>query len=124
MHAVPAVLADLLDHLPVDAPLRTAVVAGTATARGHRAIGRRARGIAVTEYYGAAELSFVAAARYPQPLRPFPGAEVQIRAGKLWVRSPYLAIGYPPGVPGRSAGTTRDSPPSAISPTGPPTAGC
>jgi acyl-CoA synthetase (AMP-forming)/AMP-acid ligase II len=99
VHAVPAVLGDLLDALPTDAPLRTAVVAGSRMPAG---LGARAkaRGIAVTEYYGAAELSFVAAGRYPQPLRAFPGAEVQIRAGELWVRSPYLAIGYPSGVAG------------------------
>ena len=99
VHAVPAVLADLLDALPAAAPLRTAVVAGTRLPA-DIAVAATARGIAVTEYYGAAELSFVAAARYPLALRPFPGAEVQIRSGELWVRSPYLAIGYPPGVNG------------------------
>ncbi len=99
VHAVPAVLADLLDALPTDAPLRTAVVAGTRLPA-DIATRAAARGIAVTEYYGAAELSFVAAGRYPEPLRPFPGAEVQIRGGELWVRSPYLAIGYPAGVTG------------------------
>jgi len=99
VHAVPEVLADLLDALPGPGPLRTAVVAGTRLPA-DIAAAATARGIAVTEYYGAAELSFVAAARYPQTLRPFPGAEVQIRAGELWVRSPYLAIGYPPGVRG------------------------
>ena len=64
MHAVPAVLADLLDSLDAAAPMRTAVVAGT---RLPADVGARAttRGIAVTEYYGAAELSFVAAARHP-----------------------------------------------------------
>jgi long-chain acyl-CoA synthetase len=52
------------------------------------------------EYYGAAELSFVAARRYPAPLKPFPGAEVQVRRGTLWVRSPYLSTGYPAGCRG------------------------
>ena len=116
VHAVPAVLADLLSTLPTTAPLRTAVVAGSALGAdtGDRAL---ARGITVTEYYGAAELSFVAARRFPAPLRPFPGAEIDIRGpasepaphgssggpgspGTLWVRSPYLAIGYPVGVDG------------------------
>lgn len=110
VHAVPAVLADLLGALPPTAPLRTAVVAGTALSAGIGDLARR-RGVDVTEYYGAAELSFVAARRYPAPLRPFPGAEVEIRPGSsgsdlsaapgtLWVRSPYLAIGYPAGVTG------------------------
>jgi len=54
----------------------------------------------VTEYYGAAELSFVAARRVPEPLQPFPGAEVELRGGVVWVRSPYLSLGYPTGVDG------------------------
>jgi acyl-CoA synthetase (AMP-forming)/AMP-acid ligase II len=118
VHAVPAVLSDLITTLPATAPMRTAVVAGStlSTEIGDRAL---ARGITVSEYYGAAELSFVAARRYPAPLRPFSGAEVDIRPavtateselrgssgkagspGTLWVRSPYLAIGYPAGVDG------------------------
>ncbi len=99
VHAVPAVLAVLLAALPPTAPLRTAVIAGSAlpdAIAGDAA----ARGIAITEYYGAAELSFVAAARRPGPLRPFPGADVQLRNGEIWVRSPYLASGYASGVTG------------------------
>ena len=42
-------------------------------------------------------MSFVAARRYPAALRPFPGAEVEVRDGTVWVRSPYLATGYPAG---------------------------
>ena len=99
VHAVPAMLADLLADLPPTAPLRTAVVAGAALPNAI-ADDASARGIAVTEYYGAAELSFVAAARHPGPLRPFPGADLQIRDGELWVRSPYLASGYAGGVSG------------------------
>ena len=99
VHAVPTVLADLLAAVPAPAALRTAVVAGTALPE---ELARRAAagGIAVTEYYGAAELSFVAGARHPDPLRPFPGADVQIRDGEVWVRSPYLAIGYAGDVTG------------------------
>jgi len=104
VHAVPAVLADLLRSLPAGAPLRTAVVAGDALNPAIAELALR-RGIGVTEYYGAAELSFVAARRYPAPLRAFPGAEIRLRddgaaAGTLWVRSPYLATGYPDGVTG------------------------
>lgn len=98
-HAVPSRLATLLDELDPDSPLRTVVVAG-ATLPDQVADRARARGLTVVEYYGAAELSFVAARRAPEPLRPFPGAETHLRDGTLWVRSPYLSLGYPAGVTG------------------------
>jgi acyl-CoA synthetase (AMP-forming)/AMP-acid ligase II len=99
LHAVPTVLEQLLRELPPSAPLRSAIVAGSALPDGvaRQAIERR---IAVTEYYGAAELSFVAARRYPNPFSAFPGAQVQVRSGELWVRSPYLALGYLDGITG------------------------
>lgn len=98
-HLVPSRIGALLDELAPDAPLRTLVVAGSALPDrlAERAV---ARGLAVTEYYGAAELSFVAARRIPGPLGPFPGAQVQVRDGVVWVRSPFLSLGYPPGVAG------------------------
>ncbi|MFV0532517.1 MAG: AMP-binding protein [Cumulibacter sp.] len=55
------------------------------------------RGIAVAHYYGAAELSFVAAGADAADLRPFPGAQVECRDGEIWVRSPYVALGYQHG---------------------------
>ncbi|HEY4267972.1 MAG TPA: class I adenylate-forming enzyme family protein [Galbitalea sp.] len=57
-----------------------------------------AAGIRVAAYYGAAELSFVAADE-GDGLRPFPGVDVDIRDGELWVRSPFVALGYV-GAPG------------------------
>ncbi len=95
-HAVPARLAGLLTELPVNASLRTVVVAGSVLPD-RLAEQALARGMTLIEYYGAAELSFVAARRYPEPMTPFPGAEIQIRNGTLWVRSPYLSTGYPSG---------------------------
>ncbi len=94
VHAVPAVFADLLNALPRTAPLRTAVVAGTALSA---EIAERAeqRGITVTEYYGAAELSFVAARRFPAPLRPFPKAQVQLRDGVALGLLPVPRAGLP-----------------------------
>jgi long-chain acyl-CoA synthetase len=95
VQCVPAVLADILDaratgQLP---NLRRAVVAGAGSPAGLR---RRAAalGVQLAEYYGAAELSFVAADPDGAGLRPFPGAELAIRDGVIWVRSPYLARGY------------------------------
>lgn len=56
-------------------------------------------GAAVSSYYGAAELSFVAWGDAEDSLRPFPEVEVEARSGVLWVRSPYLCLGYD-GEPG------------------------
>lgn len=89
VHAVPSVLADLL----LDPPprLRLAVVAGAVVPAD---LPRRAAdlGLRLVEYYGAAELSFVAARVAPEPLRAFPGVEVRVTDGELWARSPYLAL--------------------------------
>jgi len=98
VHATPTRLARLLDDVAVP---RAAIVAGAATSDALRAAAA-ARGIRLTEYYGAAELSFVlarvhGAAAAPAGLHAFPGVEVELRpaaAGdELWARSPYLALG-------------------------------
>lgn len=71
----------------------TVVVAGDAlsSALATRALGA---GLTVHHYYGAAELSFVGWGGHADDLWPFPGVEVEARAGELWVRSPYLCQGY------------------------------
>jgi long-chain acyl-CoA synthetase len=99
VHLVPHLL-DRLLRAGDDLAGRTAVVAGAALPAG---LARRAsrRGLRVVSYYGAAELSFVAAGRGSGPLAPFPGVEVQVRAGMLWARSPYLCSGYLPLPAGR-----------------------
>lgn len=95
VHCVPTVAADVLDRrrdgaLPA---LRRAVLAG---AGGVRALRRRAAplGVDVVEYYGAAELSFVAVDADGAGLRPFPGVEVVAREGVVHARSAYLSEGY------------------------------
>lgn len=95
LHAVPALLADALDAADAGAlpALRTAVVAGDALPDALRERAA-ARGWRLVEYYGAAELSFVGWRDDHGPFRAFPGADVQVRAGTVWVRSPYLARGY------------------------------
>ena len=96
-HLVPTVLTRLLDRAHL--PLRRVVVAGDALS--DRLAGRAAaRGIDVIEYYGAAELSFVAIRRAPQRFRPFPGVTVRCLDGLLWARSGYLSLGYAGGSPG------------------------
>jgi long-chain acyl-CoA synthetase len=71
------------------------VVAGAALTADVAEQARR-RGLRVVTYYGAAELSFVAAggAGREDGLRAFPGVEVAVRDGEIWVRSPYVALDY------------------------------
>jgi acyl-coenzyme A synthetase/AMP-(fatty) acid ligase len=92
VHATPTRLARLADA-PAMPP--AAIVAGAAMSAALRARVAE-RGIRLTEYYGAAELSFVLAGS-GGALAPFPGVEVELRPGVagevLWARSPYLALG-------------------------------
>ena len=92
-HLVPAVLADAVGSPHLFPRLRTVVVAGEALSDTLR---DRATGLGwrVVEYYGAAELSFVGVRDGTGPMRAFPGAQVELRQGRVWVRSPYLARGY------------------------------
>lgn len=90
-HGTPQALRALLDGggLP---RLRTALVGGSHLDENLRA-DAESRGIRVIAYYGAAELSFVAVDD-GSGLRPFPGVDIDVRDGELWVRSPYVALGY------------------------------
>lgn len=92
IHLTPSRLRALLDDR-VDLRGRTVVVAGDAldAALRERA---EAAGARVAHYYGAAELSFVAWGRDCERLRAFPEVELEVRDGEIWVRSPYLALGY------------------------------
>ncbi|GAB7189661.1 hypothetical protein NUM3379_03670 [Kineococcus sp. NUM-3379] len=108
LHAVPAALADAVEAAEAGLlpRLRCAVVAGDALAPALR--GRAlALGWRVVEYYGAAELSFVAARAdgpgaptredppAPGGMSPFGAASLTLEEdGELWVHSPYLATGY------------------------------
>jgi long-chain acyl-CoA synthetase len=95
VQCVPTVLGDILDAREDGAlpALRRAVVAGAALTPALRARAARA-GISVAEYYGAAELSFVAADPDGTGLRAFPGTEIAVRNGMIWARSDYLSLGY------------------------------
>jgi acyl-CoA synthetase (AMP-forming)/AMP-acid ligase II len=90
-HGTPQALRALLDGggLP---RVRTALVGGSHLDENLRA-DAESRGIRVISYYGAAELSFVAVDD-GTGLRPFPGVDIDVRDGELWVRSPYVALGY------------------------------
>jgi acyl-CoA synthetase (AMP-forming)/AMP-acid ligase II len=98
-YLTPMALAGLLDDVDTR-PLagKQVVVAGDRLSPllHDRAVAAGAR---VHHYYGAAELSFVAWGRHADDLRPFPGVDVDVRDGVIWVRSPYVCVGYhgPPG---------------------------
>ena len=95
-HLTPAMLAALLDR--GTGRLRTVVCAGASMPDSTR---RRAAeaGVRVVDYYGAAELSFVAM-RVASRLEPFPEVELDVRDGIVWARSPWLADGYATGQSG------------------------
>jgi long-chain acyl-CoA synthetase len=88
----PSALVGALDD-GVDVGGMHLVVAGDRLGRG---LSRRAAaaGARVSHYYGAAELSFVAWGSDEEDLRAFPGVELEIRDGVIWVRSPYVSEGY------------------------------
>jgi long-chain acyl-CoA synthetase len=91
LHGTPQALRAVLDT-GAPAQLRAALIGGSHLDPALRARAEAA-GIRVAAYYGAAELSFVAVDR-GDGLRPFPGVELSIREGELWVRSPFVAPGY------------------------------
>ena len=97
-HGTPRALQSVVDLLETDASLRSRHRLRSALVGGSDldpALRSRAKhlGINVVSYYGAAELSFVAADT-GDGLRAFEGVELTTRAGELWVRSPYRALGY------------------------------
>jgi long-chain acyl-CoA synthetase len=97
VHLTPTALTQVLDAGRPVAGVHVTVAGDRLTRRLHeRAV---AAGATVSHYYGASELSFVAWGPHEEALRPFPGAEVEVRAGEVWVRSPFLCEGYdgPPG---------------------------
>ncbi len=81
----------LRDDLLVDGT--TVIVAGDALPEPLLARAQGA-GLTVHQYYGAAELSFVAWADHGRTLRPFPEVEVTVVDDVIWARSPYLCEGY------------------------------
>jgi long-chain acyl-CoA synthetase len=106
LYATPAQLRLMLDSGAAPVTSLSRVITGgskldPATAAG---LARLFPAAAVTEFYGTAETSFVTLSDPATPPgsvgRPYPGVEIDIRAGALWVRSPYLAEGYAAPVAG------------------------
>jgi long-chain acyl-CoA synthetase len=99
-HLTPTMLGDALVadmRSRWEGTLRLAVVAGASLSPALRAQAIEL-GLDVVEYYGAAELSFVALGR--GRLAPFPFVDVETRDDIVWVRSPWTALGYADGAAG------------------------
>jgi acyl-CoA synthetase (AMP-forming)/AMP-acid ligase II len=95
-HLTPTMLAALLERdLGV---LRTVVCAGAVLPQATRERAASA-GLEVVDYYGAAELSFVAM-RAAGRLDAFPEVEIELRDEVIWARSPWLCVGYAAGQSG------------------------
>lgn len=104
LYATPAQL-----RLLVEAPgpalpgLRLILVGGSKLDPGLRAALHAITAARITEFYGAAEASFITLADPDTPSdsvgRPYPGVEIDLGSGEIRVRSPYLAEGYGDGRP-------------------------
>lgn len=97
-HLTPARLAHLVATRPAELAGVTVITAGDRLERrAHDAA--VAAGARVHHYFGAAEFSFVAWGSHAEDLHVFPGVEVVVRKGEIWVRSPFLAQAPAPGEP-------------------------
>ena len=103
LYATPAQLRLLTDgqgHCP---DLRLVLVGGSKLDAGlRRALAEMAPAAAIHEFYGAAEASFISIADDGTPEnsvgRMYEGVEVSLDpTGEIWVKSPYLFIGYAEG---------------------------
>ena len=96
LYATPAQLRGLTLPMP---GLRLVLIGGSKLDAALRAqLAKLAPAADVREFYGAAEASFITLADADTPVasvgRPYPGVELDIRNGEVWVRSPYLFEGY------------------------------
>jgi acyl-coenzyme A synthetase/AMP-(fatty) acid ligase len=101
LHCVPSQIPGLLRRAQAGGlpSIQRAVVAGDHCSAALRQQ-CEAAGWQVVEYYGAAELSFVAWRGRSGPFLSFPGVETDLRQSVLWARSLYLATGYLSAVAG------------------------
>ncbi|WP_180996066.1 AMP-binding protein [Tabrizicola aquatica] len=102
LYATPAQLRLLVEGGGLCPDLRLVLVGGSKLdARLHSALAGMAPAAEVREFYGAAETSFITLADGDTPEgsvgRAYPGVEIRVEAGEVWVRSPYLFLGYAGG---------------------------
>ncbi len=105
LYATPAQLRLMVEAGGPSLGLRLVVVGGSKLDQTLRAgVLAMAPGAVVREFYGAAEASFITLSGPDCPDgsvgRPYPGVEIAVDAGEIWVRSPYLFQGYAGGDPG------------------------
>jgi long-chain acyl-CoA synthetase len=102
LYASPAQLRLIVQHARPCPALRLILVGGSKLDPALRAALRTlAPAARVVEFYGAAETSFVTLSDAMTPElsvgRAFPGVELALDQGEVWVKSPYLFIGYADG---------------------------
>lgn len=99
LYATPAQLRLLAEAQGACPDLAVVLTGGSKLDPGLRAaLHAMAPGAVVREFYGAAETSFITLADAATPDgsvgRPYPGVEIAIDQGEVWVKSPYLFMGY------------------------------
>ncbi len=99
LYATPAQLRLMVEAGGPELPLTRVLVGGSKLdARLRAGLAAMAPGAVVQEFYGAAEASFITLSGLDCPEasvgRPYPGVEIAIDTGEVWVRSPYLFRGY------------------------------
>lgn len=105
LYATPAQLRLMVEAGGPELPLARVLVGGSKLDAQLRAgLAAMAPGAVVQEFYGAAEASFITLSGPDCPEasvgRPYPGVEIAIDQGEVWVRSPYLFQGYAGDDPG------------------------
>lgn len=103
LYATPAQLRLLVEGPGLCPDLRLVLVGGSKLDAGlRRALGAMAPGAVIREFYGAAEASFITIADEATPEtsvgRAYEGVMIALDpTGEIWVKSPYLFIGYAEG---------------------------
>jgi long-chain acyl-CoA synthetase len=105
LYATPAQLRLMVEAGRAILPLRLVLVGGSKLDAGLRAgLAAMAPAAVVHEFYGAAEASFITLSGPDCPEgsvgRAYPGVEIAVEGGEIWVRSPYLFEGYAGADPG------------------------